>query len=287
MRLVTFHDEGTLTPGVLLDDETVVPFTAVGGPATMANMLDSGLDAARELVTKASSALNRRPLADIELGPPVPRPRNIVCVGKNYPLHAAEEGEEMPSLPLLFGKHSSTVRGPTEPIEWDPSYTKQVDYEVELAVVIGSHARHISEEDALSHVFGYMAANDVSARDIQFGDGQWLRGKSLESFLPTGPALVTADEIADPQNLGLSLRVNGVVKQQSNTSEMYYSIRHVISFASRAFTLLPGDVILTGTPAGVGVFRDPPEFLADGDVVEVEVESIGVLRNPCVASSIK
>lgn len=287
MRLVTFHDEGAFSPAVLLDDETVVPFTAVGGPATMANVLDSGLDAARELVIKASSALNRRPLADIELGPPVPRPRNIVCVGKNYPLHAAEEGEAVPSSPLLFGKHSSTVRGPAEPIEWDPNYTEQVDYEVELAVVIGSHARHVSEEDALSHVFGYMAANDVSARDIQFDDGQWLRGKSLESFLPTGPVLATVDEIDDPQNLELSLRVNGVIKQKSNTSKMYYSIREVISFASRAFTLLPGDVILTGTPGGVGVFRDPPEFLANGDIVEAEVESIGVLRNHCVAAPVE
>lgn len=287
MRLISFRNEGRLVPSMLLDDESVVTLEAVGGPATMESLLDGGLDAARELETMATAGLIRRPLADLELGPPVPSPRNIVCVGKNYPLHAAEEGEDVPPSPLLFGKHSSTVRGPVDAIEWDPSYTEQVDYEVELAVVIGSHARHVSEDDALSHVFGYMAANDVSARDIQFGDGQWLRGKSLESFLPTGPVLVTADEIDDPQNLELSLRVNGVIKQQSNTSKMYYSIREVISFASRAFTLVPGDVILTGTPAGVGVFRDPPEFLTDGDIVEAEVESVGVLRNQCVARSVE
>lgn len=281
MRFATYYDEEALRVGVVENDR-VVPFLG-DVVSSMGQLIEGGLEAAEQLAVDERSA---RPLSEVRLGPAVPVPRNIVCVGKNYPLHAVEEGADVPLFPLLFGKHTSTVNGPTDPIEWDPGYTDQVDWEAELVVVIGKSARRVSAGDALDHVFGYTAANDVSSREIQFGDGQWLRGKSLETFMPIGPVLVTPYELGDPQSLDLECRVNGVVKQSGNTAQMYHPVANVISYCSQAFTLLPGDVILTGTPAGVGVFRDPPEFLSDGDVVEVEIEGIGTLRNACLATRV-
>ena len=286
MRLVTYHRGDRLVLG-LVHGDNVLAVSDGGGPDSLQDLVDMGLAAARQLLETLPGRVGGVPLESVEFGPSVPKPRNVICVGKNYPLHAAEEGEDVPPLPLLFAKHTSTVAGHGQSIRWDPTMTQQVDWEVELGAVIGREARNVPEREALDYVFGYTAANDVSARDIQFGDGQWLRGKSLDTFLPIGPVVVTAEEIPDPQVLDLELRVNGEVKQRGNTAEMYYPVRHVISFASRSFTLLPGDIILTGTPAGVGVFRDPPEFLSDGDVVEVEVERIGVLRSHCVAQPVE
>lgn len=282
MRFATLHDQGGLRPGAVTG-ESFIPF-APGHIATMLDAVVEGLEnvAATELDEGAS-----QPLASTRLGPALPSPRNIICVGKNYPLHAEEEGAEVPPVPLLFGKHSSTVAGHGDAIEWDPRYATQVDYEAELAVVIGRSARRIPVESALDVVAAYTAANDVSARDLQFGDGQWLRGKSLEGFMPIGPVLVTPDEIGDPQSLALECRVNGEVRQSGNTSEMFYTVAEIISFCSQAFTLQPGDVILTGTPAGVGIFMDPPALLSDGDIVEVEIEKIGLLANRCVAPEIR
>jgi 2-keto-4-pentenoate hydratase/2-oxohepta-3-ene-1,7-dioic acid hydratase in catechol pathway len=189
---------------------------------------------------------------------------------------------ERPARPLVFAKFPSSVIGPGEPIRIDRSLTQRVDWEVELAVVVGRRMRDVPEGDALAHVFGYTVGNDVSARDLQFGDGQWVRGKSLDTFCPLGPVVVTADELPDPQALGLRTRVNGETVQDSNTSEMVFGVAELLSFCSRSFTLEPGDVVLTGTPWGCGEFMDPKRSLQHGDVVEVEVDGIGVLRNEVV-----
>jgi 5-carboxymethyl-2-hydroxymuconate isomerase len=212
------------------------------------------------------------------------RPAAIVCIGLNYADHVRETGMETPKRPLVFAKLPQSVIGPDEAILIDASVTEQVDWEVELAVVIGESARNVSVAGALDHVFGYTVANDVSARDLQFADGQWVRAKSLDTFCPLGPVVVSADEIADPQSLALRTRVNGEVVQDSNTSEMIFGVAELIAFCSRSFTLRPGDVLLTGTPWGCGAFMDPPRFLAPGDTVETEVEGLGTLVNPVVGA---
>jgi 5-carboxymethyl-2-hydroxymuconate isomerase len=208
------------------------------------------------------------------------RPASIVCIGLNYLDHVRETGMEAPTRPLVFSKLRSSVIGPGEAIQIDPVVTTQVDWEVELAVVIGRRARRVPVDEALDVVFGYTAANDVSARDVQFGDVQWVRGKSLDTFCPLGPAVVTRDEVPDPQRVTLRTRVNGETVQDSTTAEMVFGVAELISFCSHSFTLLPGDVLLTGTPWGCGAFADPPRYLGAGDVVEVEVAGIGTLTNP-------
>ena len=222
-----------------------------------------------------------RPLAETELLAPVGRPGKIVAVGRNYADHAAEQGVATADDPILFTKYSSAVIGDGADIVWRAGDTAQVDYEAELAVVIGTTARDIPLERALDHVLGYTCLDDVSARDLQFGDGQWIRGKSLDTFCPMGPWLVTADEIPDPQALRIRCLVDGEVVQDASTSQMLHGVAALIAFCSRFFTLDPGDVIATGTPAGVGVFRKPPRFLADGNEVVIEIESIGSLTNRC------
>ena len=211
--------------------------------------------------------------------PPI-APGKIVAIGLNYLDHIRESGVDPPELPLVFAKFPSTVIGHGDAIEFDPGITRRVDWEVELGVVIGRSMRHVSEADALSHVFGYTGVNDVSARDLQFGDGQWTRGKSLDTFCPVGPVVVTADEIPDPQNLRLETKVNGEVVQSSSTSEMVFGVAEILSFCSHNFTLEPGDLVITGTPWGCGEFMDPPRSLEDGDLVETSVELIGALANP-------
>jgi 2-keto-4-pentenoate hydratase/2-oxohepta-3-ene-1,7-dioic acid hydratase in catechol pathway len=212
------------------------------------------------------------------------RPSAIVCIGLNYADHVRESGMETPKRPLVFAKLPQSVIGPDEAIVLDATVTEQVDWEVELAVVIGETARNVPVERALEHVFGYTVANDVSARDLQFADGQWVRAKSLDTFCPLGPVVVSADEIPDPQALALRTRVNGDVVQDSNTSEMIFGVAELIAFCSRGFTLRPGDVLLTGTPWGCGAFMDPPRFLVPGDTVETEVEGVGTLVNPVAAA---
>jgi 2-keto-4-pentenoate hydratase/2-oxohepta-3-ene-1,7-dioic acid hydratase in catechol pathway len=213
------------------------------------------------------------------------RPAKIVCIGLNYLDHIREQGAEVPENPVVFAKFPSAVIGTGDPIHIDEELTKRVDWEVELAVVIGRTARRVEVSDALEYVFGYTVANDVSARDLQFGDGQWIRGKSLDGFCPLGPEIVTADEIPDPQNLALRTTVNDEVVQDSSTSEMVFGVAELIAFCSRGFTLAPGDVLLTGTPWGCGEFMDPQRSLHPGDVVEVSIEGIGSLRNPVIAAS--
>lgn len=213
------------------------------------------------------------------MGLPIELPQKIVCVGLNYRDHAEEQGIELPQAPLLFAKWPNTLIGPGEPIVIPP-VTKQVDYEAELGVVIGERVRGVSEENALEAVRGYLCLNDVSARDIQFPDRQWVRGKSLDTFCPVGPELVPVRDVPDPQALAIRAIVNGEVLQDSSTAQMIFGVAQIIAYVSRAITLEPGDLIATGTPAGVGAFRDPPIWLQPGDEVTIEVEGLGALTNP-------
>jgi 2-keto-4-pentenoate hydratase/2-oxohepta-3-ene-1,7-dioic acid hydratase in catechol pathway len=212
---------------------------------------------------------------------PIERPGKIVCVGLNYRDHAEEQGVELPSEPLLFAKWPTSLIGPGEAIVIPPIVTK-CDYEAELGVVIGERVKAVSKENALEAVRGYLCANDVSARDLQFSDGQWTRGKSPDTFCPVGP-MVSRDEITDPHDLTIRAIVSGEVLQDSSTANLIFGVDEVISYVSQTTTLEPGDLILTGTPAGVGVFRDPQRLLQPGDEVTIEIERIGSLTNPVVA----
>ncbi|MBA2475461.1 MAG: fumarylacetoacetate hydrolase family protein [Actinobacteria bacterium] len=216
-------------------------------------------------------------------GLPIERPGKIVCVGLNYRDHAAEAGMELPTQPVIFAKWPNALVGPGEPIVL-PAGSRQVDYEAELGVVMGTRARDVPESEALGTIAGYLCVNDVSARDLQFADGQWTRGKSLDSFCPIGPRLVPASEVPDPQDLAIRCLVNGEALQDSSTSAMVFSVAEVIAFVSSWITLEPGDLIATGTPAGVGFVRKPPVFLRDGDEVTVEIERVGTLTNPVRAA---
>ena len=210
---------------------------------------------------------------------PIDRPGKIICVGLNYRDHATEQGVAPPEHPILFAKWQTALIGPGEPIMLPP-VTRQVDYEAELGVVIGERVRHVSEGEALEAVRGYVCVNEVSARDLQFADGQWTRAKSIDTFCPVGPRFVPREEISDPQALWIRCTLNGEVMQASSTAEMIFSVAEVIAFASLTMTLEPGDLIATGTPAGVGFTREPPVFLEDGDEVTVEIEGLGALTNP-------
>lgn len=219
-------------------------------------------------------------LADLRVLTPLANPSKILAVGLNYADHARESGVAAPEAPVFFAKLPNTLTGPGEPIVFRAADSTQVDYEAELAVVIGRRARDVPVADALEVVLGYTVANDISARDAQFADGQWIRGKSFDSFCPLGPQIVTADEIGDVQSLRIACRVNGQTLQDGTTKEMIHGVAAIVSYASRFLTLEPGDLVLTGTPPGVGFARTPAVFLQDGDTVEVEIEGLGVLRNP-------
>jgi 5-carboxymethyl-2-hydroxymuconate isomerase len=223
---------------------------------------------------------------DIEsLGLPL-EPSKMVAIGLNYLDHVRETGMELPKQPLVFAKFPSSLVVSGQPIVLDIELTSRVDWEVELAVVIGRRTSCVSVEDALDSVWGYTVVNDISARDVQFGDGQWIRGKSMDTFCPIAPLLVSRDEVADPQSLRLLTRVNGEVVQDSTTAEMVFSVAELIAYCSRNFTLLPGDLLLTGTPWGCGEFMDPPRHLQPGDVVEVEIPGVGVVTNPVTARAV-
>jgi 2-keto-4-pentenoate hydratase/2-oxohepta-3-ene-1,7-dioic acid hydratase in catechol pathway len=285
MRLISFQANTTAALGVVSGDRCLPASDLLpGGPTTMAELLEAGepaLDALRAAALPARIEDAGARLDDVELLAPVPRPGKIVAIGRNYREHVDEEGAEAPPAPLVFSKWPSSVIGHRAEIRWDPTLTTQVDYEAELGVVIGRRARRVAEADALDHVLGYTCLNDVSARDLQFGDGQWARGKSLDTFCPMGPVLVTADEIDDPQDLDITCRVGGHLLQQANTRQMYFGVAAIIAYCSQSFSLEPGDVIATGTPGGVGIFREPPILLGDGDEVTVEIERVGRLVNTC------
>jgi 2-keto-4-pentenoate hydratase/2-oxohepta-3-ene-1,7-dioic acid hydratase in catechol pathway len=214
---------------------------------------------------------------------PIERPGKIICVGLNYRDHAEEQGVPLPEVPLLFAKWQNTLIGPGEPIVIPPAVTK-CDYEAELGVVIGSRVKDVSAENALEAVVGYICVNDVSARNLQFADGQWTRGKSPDTFCPVGPALVPRDQIADPQDLAIRAVLNGEVRQESTTANMVFGVADLIAYITRVITLEPGDLIATGTPAGVGAFRKPPAFMQPGDEITIEIEGLGSLTNPVAAA---
>lgn len=254
-----------------------------GGP-TLDDLLDDP-----EALRKVRGDLERRlgagdgatPPEDEELLPPVLRPGKIVAIGLNYLDHCREFGTEPPTAPIVFPKLTSSICGHGAMVRWDSRISAEVDWEVELAVIVAHRLTRATPEEAMAGVFGYTVLNDVTARDVQRAEAQWLRAKGLDTFCPMGPVAVTADEVPDPQALVLRSRVNGRTMQDSTTSEMIFSVADLLSALSRSFTFEPGDVLATGTPLGVGAFRDPPIFLRDGDVMEMEIEGIGVLRNRC------
>jgi 2-keto-4-pentenoate hydratase/2-oxohepta-3-ene-1,7-dioic acid hydratase in catechol pathway len=221
---------------------------------------------------------------EVELGPPVPDPEKILCLGLNYPDHAAEAGLEIPPVPTFFAKFRNSLVGPTSPVIL-PAASHFIDYEGELVVVIGKRCKQVAEQEALAYVAGYTICNDVSARDLQMQTSQWTAGKAIDTFAPLGPGIVLAADIPDPQALTLTTRVNGEVVQRESTSQMIFSVAATIAFLSSFMTLEPGDVIATGTPSGIGARRQPPLFLQAGDIVEVEIEPIGKIRNQMVAET--
>ena len=242
-------------------------------------VIPMGTDLVAHLATGEAADGEPVALGGVRLLAPVPRPGKVIGIGLNYRDHAAESGAEIPEAPILFQKFANSVIGPGEPIVIPPE-TEQPDYEAELGVVIGRTAHRVSEAEALSYVAGYTCMNDVSARDLQFQSSQWMLGKAIDTFLPCGPWLVTADEIPDPQALAVRLTLNGEELQSSSTAQMVFGVAELVAFITRTTTLDPGDLIATGTPPGVGFARTPPVWLKDGDVVSVEVEGIGTLTNP-------
>ncbi len=255
----------------------------------------SGITSAIGLFSRGSGALakledrlqdhklkgNEPLLGDCKFFAPICMPSKIIAIGLNYRDHCREQNVAIPTKPLVFAKFTTAIIGPGDAIRWSPRVTKQVDFEAELAVVIGNRARNVKEEDALSYVGGYTAANDVTARDLQYCDKQWVRGKSLDTFCPLGPVLVTSSEISNPNALAISTHLNGKVMQESSTAEMIFQLPHLISYLSQHFTLLPGDIVLTGTPNGVGVYQNPQVFMKDGDQIAITIEGIGTLANYC------
>jgi acylpyruvate hydrolase len=318
MYLLTFQKDGVYRLGALLQDYIVdlnfsyaaylaetepVPYRLADAilPSDLVLFLQMGekaLQAAQQAVCYLQGWLEQQiykqgprgeqlvyTRKEVRVTAPVLSPGKIICIGLNYRDHCEEQGVKMPPRPLLFSKFATAVTGPLDDIVY-PVLTTQLDYEAELAVVIGKQGKHIPREKALAYVGGYTVANDVSARDLQFSDRQWVRGKTFDTFAPMGDCLLTADALPDPHNLKIRLTVNGEVRQESNTGLMIFDVPYLINFISQVVTLLPGDIILTGTPAGVGAFRQPPQYLTPGDVVRVEIEKIGVLENRVVAETL-
>jgi acylpyruvate hydrolase len=300
MRIITFEINGQTRWGALANDYAVdlnlahALYLASHGraPEYLANNVldflqhgETAWDAARETLDFLSDRVVdgvMYPRARVKLLAPIQYPPDIICIGRNYAEHAREGNAEVPTYPVLFSKFSSAVIGPDAVIHLHPNETQKVDYEGELGVVMGKTAREVSAAEALDYVFGYTVVNDVSARDLQFSpyaQGQWIRGKGLDTFCPMGPFVVSKDEIPDPQNLSVRTRVNGQVMQDGNTQDMIFDVAHLIEFISHGIALLPGDIIATGTPPGVGHYRNPPVYLRPGDVVQIEIGKIGTLSN--------
>jgi 2-keto-4-pentenoate hydratase/2-oxohepta-3-ene-1,7-dioic acid hydratase in catechol pathway len=271
VRLGVAADDG----GTLVDlTGSEVGGVPVAGPDPLLALLRAGV----ALTSADLDGRPRHPLDDVRLLAPVGRPGKVIAIGLNYVDHANETGMQVPTEPLTFAKYPTSVTGPHDDIVVPWAVTQQVDWEAELAVVVGTECGP-SRRGTLDDVAGWTVANDVSARDLQFRDAQWTRGKSLDTFCPLGPSLVTPDEVPDPQALSVTAEVNGVLMQKAPTSDMIFDVATLMDFLTATCTLQPGDVVLTGTPPGVGAFRQPPVFLADGDVVEISVEGIGTLRN--------
>ena len=273
MKLVSYSTDGGVPRMGYIEDGEVQPL----GGASMLEYIEHGRSADRQTGGEAV------PLGEARLHAPIARPAKIICIGLNYEDHAAETGQEIPEKPIVFAKYPNAIIGPGEAIRIPP-ITEQVDYEAELTVVIGRTAKNVPESEALEYVFGYMNGNDVSSRDLQFSEGgQWTRSKSIDTFAPIGPFIATREEVPDPQNLYIRCILNGEVVQDGTTSDMIFSVAELVSFLSHGMTLVAGDIILTGTPAGVGFVRDPELFMKPGDEVTVEIEGLGALTNPVEA----
>ena len=284
MRLVTFKQEGMVGIGAMTEEGVVDLHQADSGlPTEMVELLAGG----QELLERAAQAVERfgaRRWSDseIELLAPILNPPKMFGIGENYAAHAVETGSQPPENVVVFAKYSTTIIGPDAPIVL-PRISQKVDYEAELGVVIGAPGRHIPPERAYEHVVGYVPFHDVSARDYQLRTSQWTLGKNFDTFSAMGPALVTSDEVPDPHNLGIRCRVSGETLQSANTGDMIFDIPTLIAELSSVMTLQAGDVIATGTPQGVGMARTPPRWLRPGDVTEVDIDGLGILRNPVVA----
>ncbi|MCB8944090.1 MAG: fumarylacetoacetate hydrolase family protein [Ardenticatenaceae bacterium] len=283
MKLVTYQHNNQIRLGAWREDG-IVDLTAVA--PNMLTLIEMGADGLAQAQTHSHKATSSIPLANVKLLAPIPDPRrNIFCLGLNYAAHAEESNRtkgfesELPQFPVIFTKATTCANGPYDNIPFDAHVSDKIDWEVELAVVISKNGKNISTDEAMNYIYGYTIMNDVSARDLQRDHKQFFKGKSLDGYAPMGPCLVTADDLSNPHNLHITCRVNGVTKQESNTSQMIFDIPATLYHLSRGATLLAGDIIATGTPEGVGFARTPPEFLKPGDVVECEVEGIGVIRN--------
>jgi 2-keto-4-pentenoate hydratase/2-oxohepta-3-ene-1,7-dioic acid hydratase in catechol pathway len=282
MKFVTFQHDGHQHAGVISGDD-VISLKAAGLP-DMISILEGGPEVFKRVEVEIAkpSVDSVFPLSSVKLCAPIPKPTKIICVGLNYRDHAIESKMEIPTRPTIFSKYNNTVIGPGDEIII-PKNTEKPDYEAEFAFVIGKGGRHIKAADWQEHVFGYMNLNDVSARDVQLAVSQWVMGKTFDTFAPMGPWLVTADEIADPHNLNISLTMNGETLQDSNTRELIFKIPELIEFLSSIMTLEAGDIVSTGTPSGVGFSYKPPKWLKPGDEIVVKVEGLGELKNICVA----
>jgi acylpyruvate hydrolase len=283
VRLLTYDDGGGPRAGVLVGEE-VIALADLDAPAQSVRGVLGALDSAglAELGQRAATAPRRLALTEVHLLAPVPDPEKIICLGLNYRDHAAESGQEIPQAPMWFGKFANSLIGSGQDIVLPRAHPEYVDYEAELAVVIGRTAHNVDAATALEYVAGAMAFNDVSARDLQIQNPLWTSGKAVDTFAPCGPALVTIEEIDDLHALCLRTRINGELLQEGNTRELIFNVPETIAWLSRTLTLVPGDIIATGTPAGVGASKN--RFLRDGDTVEVEVDGLGVLSNPVRAA---
>jgi 2-keto-4-pentenoate hydratase/2-oxohepta-3-ene-1,7-dioic acid hydratase in catechol pathway len=283
MRYVMFTRSGVEPEPGIMFGEQVIGLGATGFPDIL-SIIQGGADAVKQVEKYLSEAPTATPLTYVKLLAPIARPPKLICVGLNYRDHAAESKMEIPKVPTIFCKFPTAVIGPGDPIVL-PKNSQEPDYEAEMAFVIGKGGRHIPADRWQEHVFGYTNLNDVSARDFQRATSQWIMGKTFDTFAPMGPAIVTPDEAGDPHALDIRLTINSEVFQHSNTRHLIFGIPDLIAYLSSVFTLEPGDVVSTGTPAGVGFARKPPRFLRHGDVVAVSLQGLGELRNPCVAEA--
>ena len=282
MKLIRFGEKNKEKPGIQLDDDQRIDVSSFIDDYDENFFYKIGIKKLRNWLNKNKE---KCPIIDnnIRIVPPISRPSKIVCVGLNYAKHAAESGMKIPDEPVLFFKSSSAITGPYDPIII-PKNSSKTDWEVELAIVIGKRASYVSKEDALNYIAGYVLHNDVSEREFQIErSGQWVKGKSCDSFAPIGPFIATADEIENPNNLNLWLKVNGEEMQNSNTSDFIFNIEEVVSYISQFMTLIPGDIISTGTPFGVGLGLNPPKYLKEGDIVELGIEGLGISKQTCIA----
>ncbi len=296
MRLVSYRSGGQQASGLLLDDSVIDIGVAVGmlcwdetdmnQSRSVRGLLELGKEALADVenivnahLTDIEAAGGKLPVAKVTLGPPVTNPRKIICTGLNYVDHAREVGAPIPDVPVFFPKYDNSLAGPQDTIIPPLDDTDSIDYEAELAIVIGKRGRYIAEKDAVGHIAGAMVLNDVSARNLQLATQTWTGGKAIDTFAPCGPALVTLDESEDLQNMSVRTWVNGDLLQDGHTGQMIFSVAYLVSFLSRIMTLEPGDIIATGTPAGVGKSFEPPRYLKNGDTVAIEIGNLGRLEN--------